>query len=66
MSPTLLPHASTVAPSSRGLHSFTFHLNVSAVNGIGAARRDMMGVIRGNRGVIRVCRVCFWVRNGSG
>ena len=47
----------------RGLHSFTFQLNLSAFQGIGGARR---GCVAHVKGVVRVCRVfCVCVRHGS-
>jgi hypothetical protein len=46
----------------RGLHSSTFQLNLSALNGIGGARR---GCVARVKGVFRMCRVFSCVRNGS-
>ena len=33
--------------SGRGLHSFTFQLNLSALNGIGGARRGFVARVKG-------------------
>jgi len=49
--------------AGRGLHSSTFQLNLSALYGIGGARR---GCVARVKGVFRVCRVFFCVRHGSG
>ena len=38
-------------PRSRGLHSFTFQLNVSALYGIGGARRGCVARMKGVLGV---------------
>jgi len=46
----------------RGLHSSTFRLNLSALYGIGDARR---GCVACFKGVFRVCRVFSCVRQGS-
>ena len=46
---------------SRGLHSFTFQLNVSALYGIGGARR---GCVARVEGMFRVCRVFYCERQG--
>jgi len=53
---------SVVAPPARGLHSSTFWLNLSALYGIGGARR---GCVAHVKGVFRVCRVFLCVRHGS-
>ena len=47
---------------TRGLHSSTFQLNLSALYGIRGARR---GCVARGRGVFRVCRVFLCVRHGS-
>ena len=54
----------TPPPPPRGLHSSTFRLNLSALYGIGGARRacvarveSALGGVRGCQGVFRVCRV---------
>jgi len=52
-------------PRGRGLHSSTFQLNLSALYGIGGARRGCVAVLRGCQGVCRVCRVFSCVRHGS-
>jgi hypothetical protein len=39
----------------RGLHSFTFPLDLSAVCRIGGACRCCLGAVRGYQGVSRVC-----------
>jgi len=54
--------AALAAPHARGLHSFTSQLNLSALNGIGGARRGCVarakGVLGGVEGVqgVFVCR----------
>jgi len=53
---------SVVAPPARVLHSSTFWLNLSALYGIGGARR---GCVAHVKGVFRVCRVFLCVRHGS-
>jgi len=56
----------STTPAARGLHSFTFQLNVSAFCGIGGALRVCLGVVsrvfrrcRGNWGVLGIYRVYF-------
>jgi len=56
-----------VAPASmmpgRGfIHLCTFQLNLSALYGIGGARR---GCVARVKGVFRMCRVFFYDRHGS-
>ena len=46
----------------RGLHSSTVQLNLSALYGIGGARRGRVARVKG---VFRVCRVISCVRHGS-
>jgi len=46
----------------RGLHSSTFLLKLSALYGIGGARRGYVACVKG---VFRVCRVFSCVRHGS-
>ena len=48
--------------TGRGLQSFTFQLNLSALCGIGGARR---GCVARAKGVFRVCRVFLCLRQGS-
>ena len=50
------------AMAGRRLHSSTFRLNLSALYGIGDARR---GCVAGVKGVFRVCRVFSCVRHGA-
>ena len=52
-----------VAPSSRGLHSSTFQLNVNAFCGTGGV---LMGLFLGLLGVFGGVQGVFCVRNGSG
>ena len=49
-------------PAGRGLHSFTSRLNLSAVYGIGGARRDCVARAKG---VFMVCRVLLCVKRVS-
>ena len=51
--------------STRGLYSFTSQLNLSALYGIGGARRGCAAGVRGCQGVFRLCRVFSCVRHGS-
>jgi len=51
-----------VSVVGRGLHSLTSQLNLSAIYGIGGARR---GCVARVKGVFRVCRVFFCVRHGT-
>ena len=53
------------SPRSRGLHSFTFQLNLSALYEIGGARRGCVARVKGCEGVFRVCRVFSCDRHGS-
>jgi hypothetical protein len=48
--------------AGRGLHSFTSQLNLSAIHGIGGARR---GYVARVKGVFMVCWVFLCVRHGS-
>jgi hypothetical protein len=48
-------------PTTRGLHSFTFQLNVSAFYGIGGASRDCLGAVYGVLWGMRGCAVCVFV-----
>ena len=50
-------------PETRGIHSSTIQLNVSAFGGIGGA---FMGYLRGVRGVLRGVQGVFCFRKGSG
>ena len=43
------------APLARGLHSFVFQLNVSALCGIGGAFRGCLGGVQGASGSIKRC-----------
>ena len=56
------PHAAGGAHQGRGLHSFTFRLNLSAACGTGGARRGYVDPVKA---VFRVCRVFLCVRHGS-
>ena len=51
--------------NGRGLHSSTFQLNLSALYGIGGARRGCVARVQGVCRVCRVCRVFSCVRHGS-
>jgi hypothetical protein len=42
-------------PVARGLHSFTFQLNLSAFWGIGGARRGCVARVKGMLGGVRRC-----------
>jgi hypothetical protein len=44
------------AGGGRGLHSFTYQLNLSTFVGIGGARKDCVARVKG---VFRVCRVFY-------
>ena len=60
--------AAAAPPRARGLHSSTFQLNLSALYGIGVARRDFVARVQGVLGVFMVfmvCRVLLCVRHGS-
>ena len=49
-----LPYAREVGLVGKGLHSFTFQLNVSTFCGIGGAFRGRLGVFRGCLGCVAV------------
>ena len=53
--------ALAMAPASRGLHSSTFQLNVSAVCGIRGARRDCVARVKGVLAGVSGCVGCFLV-----
>jgi hypothetical protein len=46
--------ASAAPPAARGLQSSTFQLNLSALYGIGGARRGCVARVKGCEGVFRV------------
>ena len=52
-------------PPSKGLHSFTFQLNLSAFYDIGGARRDCVARVKGVYVVFMACTVFLCVRHGS-
>jgi hypothetical protein len=56
---TAAPAAPRKSPRTRGLHSFTSQLNVSAFCGIGVCveglSRGYVGVVRGCSGLVRAC-----------
>jgi len=57
----MISHMYTAFNVGRGLHSSTFQPNLSALHGIGGARR---GYVARTRGMFRVCRVLLCVRHG--
>ena len=67
--PTWVPSSSASLPATRGLHSFTFQLNVSAFYGIRGVFRGCEGCledVRGYWGVLGGVSGAFCFRNGSG